>query len=170
MLKFASTEEALQHLSNLTGKKIKIADEILSLDKALSNEVKAEDLKEIKKILDSGFTPSQNHLDLAILTRSSFIVKMLLDAGAKFSSYNLNTAIKTKDKEVIKVLLDAGAKFSSYDLNNAVWKRWILLVLGISRYVSNLIENINLWKNPLEIGSSNNSKSDTNLLQHIIDT
>ena len=104
-LRFSSEEKALQYLADITGKRIKVANE-----SDLNNAIKRKDKKAIKEYIDAGAEPNTKSLNDAIKTKDKEIIKLVIDLGVKPDDSSLYLAIKyTEDKEIIKMMLDAGA-------------------------------------------------------------
>jgi hypothetical protein len=114
MLKFASTNEALQHLSDLTGKKIIVANrqrmENNKLQSSLYEAIEKKDKDELKKVLSNDvYIDDWGILQQAILTKDKEIIEMVIAGDADVKDMHVSTAImETEDPEIVKILLKYG--------------------------------------------------------------
>jgi len=113
-LKFASTKQALQHLADITNKRVKVAD---ARDDRLWKAIRYQNEETVEKILEesknSRYSFSNMALEYAVTIGNTQIIQMLLDYG--FKPRNLiYRAFFTEEydnlKDIIKMLLDAGDK------------------------------------------------------------
>ena len=122
MLKFASKEEALQHLSNITGKKIKIAGLRDDLSKELYKKEGA-DIEKVKSLLeDHKGKIKWFHISLAIHTEDLKILELLLDKKPKLGDEKqiwIGAIDSKKPEKMVEMLLKAGAIPGSNALANA---------------------------------------------------
>jgi len=119
MLRFASREEALQHLSNITGSKVKIAygkkeeqeDFIIDASKEeIEKMLQNEDIININGLLGSAIHNK----------RDEDIVQLIIDNGAKFHGDDLNSAIQNEDEKMVRRMVSEGLKIDSYDYETII--------------------------------------------------
>jgi hypothetical protein len=127
MLRFASSDEALQHLSDLTGKKIIIANNATErLEEAL---MKKADKATIKKIIDAGANSfNANDAWEVLFLNVNYpdklaVVKMLLAAGVPITESTLPFAVQDSEEEVVKFLLANGARPDEHALMSAFYSK-----------------------------------------------
>jgi len=121
MLKFSSEEEALQHLADLTGKRIKVAR---IGDEDVENAIDNFDVEKLKELIDEGKKPVGFNLSSALQgiklipskkNIAKEIVKALLDGGVKPYAGAYIDAIYTKDKDILKMLIEARTEPIGHD-------------------------------------------------------
>jgi hypothetical protein len=125
-LRFASENEAMQYLSDVTGKQVRVAGLRDDLSKELYKKEGA-DIEKVESLLKEHKGEIKwFHISLAIHTEDLNILKLLLDKNPKLGDKKeiwIGAIDSKKPEKMVKMLLDADAIPGSNALANANAKK-----------------------------------------------